>query len=67
MMNNQDSHVTIIDDWDSYSHRDKLRRCRPGQVQKLADHRSLAEEHLALSWSKRQPDLASVEVGLDQY
>ena len=58
--------MTRIDDWDSYSHLDKLRRYRPGQVQKLADHQSLADKHLALSWSKRQPDLASVEVGLDQ-
>ena len=66
MTSNQDFHVGISDEWDSNSHRDKLRRCRLGQVQELADHQSLAEQHLALSWSKRPPDLESVEVEPDQ-
>ena len=66
MMNYLDLHLAVLDDRDSDSHRDKLRRCRPGQVQELADHRSLAEKHQALSWSKRSTDLASVEVEPDQ-
>ena len=66
MMDDQDFHLAILDERDSDSHRDKLRRCRPGQVQELADHQSLAEKHLALSWAKRSPDLESVDVEPNQ-
>ena len=62
MTNKQDLDLALIDERDTHSHRDKLRRCRPGQVQELADHQSLAEKHPTLSWSKRSPDLESVEV-----
>ena len=56
----------MLDERDSDSHRDKPRRCRPGQVQELAGHQGLAEKQLTLSWSKRQPDPVSVEVEPDQ-